>query len=43
MSVANVKRAIASSRRQNSQNADGSVTISDVLRPCMGGTEKLSK
>lgn len=43
MSVANVKRAAASGRRQNDQNADGSVTIPGVLRPYMGGMEKLSK
>ena len=28
---------------ENYQNADGSVTIPDVLRPYMGGMEKLSK
>jgi len=28
---------------ENYQNADGSVTIPDVLRPYMGGMEKISK
>ena len=43
MSVANVKRAKASGRRQNYQQADGSVVVPEVLRPYMGGLEKISK
>ncbi|MDP1997790.1 MAG: hypothetical protein Q8J90_11385 [Gallionella sp.] len=42
MSKANVKRAKASGRNQNYQQADGSVVIPEVLRPYMGGMEKLS-
>jgi len=43
MSKANVKRASASGRSQNYQQADGGVAIPDVLRPYMGGLEKLSR
>ncbi|MDD5385341.1 MAG: hypothetical protein PHG89_10740 [Gallionella sp.] len=43
MSKANVKRAKASGCNQNYQQADGSVAIPDVLRPYMGGMEKLSR
>jgi seryl-tRNA synthetase len=42
MSVANVKRATASGRSQNYQ-AEGSVLIPEVLRPYMGGLEKITK
>jgi seryl-tRNA synthetase len=28
---------------ENYQNADGSVTIPEVLRPYMGGAEKITK
>ena len=42
MSVANVKRAKASGRSQNYQQADGSVVIPAVLHPYMGGMEKLT-
>jgi seryl-tRNA synthetase len=42
MSVANVKRTLVSGRNQNYQQADGSVLIPEVLRPYMGGKEKLS-
>ena len=42
MSGANVKRALASGRSQNYQQADGSVVIPEVLRPYMGGIEKLT-
>jgi seryl-tRNA synthetase len=28
---------------ENYQNADGSITVPDVLRPYMGGLEKISK
>ena len=40
--VANVKRTLVSGRNQNYQQADGSVAIPEVLRPYMGGKEKLS-
>lgn len=43
MSEANVKRVQASGRSQNYQQADGSVVIPEVLRPYMGGIEKLSR
>ena len=43
MSKANVERAKASGRSQNYQQADGSVAIPDVLRPYMGGMERLSR
>lgn len=43
MSEANVKRVQASGRSQNNQQADGSVRIPEVLRPYMGGIEKLSR
>jgi hypothetical protein len=42
MSLANVERAQASGHSQNYQQADGSVVIPDVLRPYMGGMEKLA-
>ena len=42
MSKANVKRAEASGRNQNYQQADGSVMIPEVLRSYMGGMEKLT-
>ena len=41
MSGANVKRALASGRSQNYQQADGSVVIPEVLLPYMGGLKKL--
>jgi hypothetical protein len=31
-----------SGRNQNYQNADGSVAVPEVLRPSMGGLDKLS-
>jgi seryl-tRNA synthetase len=37
MSVANVKRALASGRSQNYQQADGSIVVPEALRPYMGG------
>ncbi len=43
MSKANVKRAQASGRNQNNPFADGSVRIPEVLRPYMGGMEKLTR
>jgi seryl-tRNA synthetase len=42
MSGANVKRAVASGRSQNYQQADGSVVIPEVLRPYMGGMQEIS-
>ena len=42
MSVAHVKRAIASGRSQNYQQADGSVSVPEVLRPCMGGLTSIN-
>lgn len=43
MSIANVKLTKVSGRSQNNQQADGSVTIPQVLRPYMGGMEVLSQ
>ncbi len=42
MSTANVKLAHASGRSQNNQQKDGSVIVPEVLRPYMGGLEKIS-
>lgn len=42
MSVANVKRVIASGRSQNYQQADGSVKVPEVLRPYMGGLTSIN-
>ncbi|HYR05671.1 MAG TPA: hypothetical protein VEP71_03225 [Gallionella sp.] len=43
MSRANVKRAKASGRNQNYQQADGSVVVPEVLHPYMGNMKKLSR
>jgi seryl-tRNA synthetase len=43
MSAANVKRAIASGRSKNYQQAyGGSVLVPDVLRPYMGGLTSIN-
>ncbi|OIR18208.1 serine--tRNA ligase [mine drainage metagenome] len=42
MRAANVKRAIASGRSQNYQQADGSVLVPEVLRPYMGGLTSIN-
>jgi seryl-tRNA synthetase len=41
MREANVKLASVSGRSQNYQNADGSVTVPEVLRSYMGGIDIL--
>jgi seryl-tRNA synthetase len=43
MSRAKVKRVIAGGRSQNYQQADGSVIVPEVLRPYMGGMQKLAR
>jgi seryl-tRNA synthetase len=43
MNEVNVKRAWASGRSQNYQNADGSVTIPEVLWPYMGNLKQLER
>ncbi len=42
MSEANVRRAIASGRSQDCQQADGSVKVPEVLRPYMAGMTSLN-
>ena len=43
MNEVNVKRVQTSGHSQNYQQSDGSVLIPEVLRPYMGGLEKLSR